>query len=378
MAVQSRWIKMAVPFILILQFTGALSGDLLLSFTVRDGDNVTLPCKNVINNHHNCDTTTWLFTDSRSTPSVELINLGQIKEKAKSDRLSVRAECSLVIKKVTAEDVGRYTCRQFRGNPGKQQGPDAVVYLSVVSMTEHKKADEVTLNCSVWTYERCKHKVKWIHISEALDRDYSNLKTSESSCSAAVTFLNDAYSHISTCDFNCSVTTEDNKEQLFTFSTQSSGKEAVTAKSATTTSATITSATTTSATTTSATTLYAPSIPGADQVWPYILVVVILVAVLIVAVKLICLKRLKGNKIEANGNAGLTSNPAVTKCAPETSQETVDPEDGVSYASITYANKTHNKNKIRGKNDSDEGETVTYATVKASSTDASSLYATIK
>ncbi|XP_005929991.1 uncharacterized protein LOC102314672 [Haplochromis burtoni] len=374
MAVQSRWIKMAVPFILILQFTGALSGDLSLSFTVRDGDNVTLPCKNVINNHHNCDTTTWLFTDSRGTSAVELVILGQIKEKAKSDRLSVTAECSLVIKKVTAEDVGRYICRQFRGNPGKQQGPDAVVYLSVVVMTEKKNADEVTLSCSVLTFDWCRHKVKWIHNSEALDRDYSNLKTSESSCSATVTFLNDAYTHISTYDFNCSVTTEGKKEQLFTFSTQSSGKESVTAKSSTTT----TSATITSATTTSGTTLYAPSIPGADQVWLYILVVVILVAVLIVAVKLICLKRLKGNKIEANGNAGLTSNPAVTKCAPETSQETVDPEDGVSYASITYANKSHNKNKIRGKNDSDEGETVTYATVKASSTDASSLYATIK
>ncbi|KAL3979401.1 hypothetical protein ACER0C_017951 [Sarotherodon galilaeus] len=379
MAVRSRWIKMSVSFILMVQFTGALSGDLLLSFTVRDGDKVTLPCENMINNHHNCDTTTWLFTDSRGTAAVELVNHGQIKEKAKSDRLSVTAECSLVIKKVTAEDVGHYTCRQFRGNPGRQQGQDAVVYLSVVHMTEQKNADAVTLSCSVWTYERCKHKVKWIHNSEALDRDYSNLKPSESPCSATVTFLNHAYTHISTYDFNCSVTTEDNKVQLFTFSTQSSGKETVTAKSSTTTSPTTISPTTTSPTTTSpTTTLYTPSIPGADPVWPYILVVVILVAVLIVAVKLIWLKRLNGNKIEANGNAGLTSNPAVTQCAPETRQETVDPEDGVSYASITYTNKTHNKNKIRGKNDSDEGETVTYATVKASSTDPSSLYATIK
>ncbi|XP_039873828.1 uncharacterized protein LOC120725164 isoform X3 [Simochromis diagramma] len=223
MMVTFRWIEMFLFFVLMLQFGGVNSGDLLLSFTVRDGDNVTLPCENLINNHHNCDTTVWLFTDSRGTPSVELVNLGQIKEKAKSDRLSVTAECSLVIKKVTAEDVGRYTCRQFRGNPGKQQGPDAVVYLSVVIMTEHKKAVEVTLSCSVWTFDRCKHKVKWIHISEALDRDYSNLKTSESSCSAAVTFLNDAYTHISTYDFNCSVTTEEEKEQLFTFSAQSSG-----------------------------------------------------------------------------------------------------------------------------------------------------------
>ncbi|XP_025754372.1 uncharacterized protein LOC102080548 isoform X2 [Oreochromis niloticus] len=373
MAVQSRWIKMFVSFILMLQFTGAHSRDLLLSFTVRDGDKVTLPCENVINNHHNCDTTTWIFTDSRGTAAVELVNHGQIKESDKSDRLSVTAECSLVIKKVTAEDVGRYTCRQFIGNPGRQQGPDAVVYLSVVHMTEQKNADEVTLSCSVSIYERCKYKVKWIHNSEALNRDYSNLKSSESPCSATVTFLKLAYTHISTYDFNCSVTTEDNKEQLFTFSTQSSGKETVTAKSST-----ITSPTTTSPTTTSTTTLYTPSIPGADPVWPYILVVVILVALLIVAVKLIWLKRLKGNKIQANGNAGLTSNPAVTQCAPETRQETVDPEDGVSYASITYTNKTHNKNKIQGKNDSDEGETVTYATVKASSTDPSSLYATIK
>ncbi|XP_019201553.1 uncharacterized protein LOC112841619 [Oreochromis niloticus] len=238
MMVTFRWIKMFLFFILMLQFGGAHSRDLLFSFTVRDGDKVTLPCENVINNHLNCDTTTWLFTDSRGKAAVELVNLGQIKEKAKSDRLSVTAECSLVLKKVTVEDVGRYTCRQFIGNPWTQQGPDAVVYLSVVHMTEQKKADEVTLNCSVWRYERCKYKVKWIHNSEALDRDYSNLKPLESECSATVTFLNLAYTHLSTYDFNCSVTTEDNKVQLFTFSTQSSGEKsntATTIKSETTT-----------------------------------------------------------------------------------------------------------------------------------------------
>ncbi|KAL3979406.1 coagulation factor II (thrombin) receptor [Sarotherodon galilaeus] len=233
-----RWIKMFLFFILMLQFGGAHSGDLLLSFTVRDGDKVTLPCENVINNHHNCDTTTWLFIDSRGKAAVELVNHGQIKETAKSDRLSVTAECSLVIKKVTAEDVGRYTCRQFRGNQGRQNGQDAVVHLSVVHMTEQKNADAVTLNCSVSIYVRCKHKVKWIHNSEALDRDYSKLKTSQSPCSATVTFLNLAYTHLLTYDFNCSVTTEDNKEQLFTYSTQSSGEKsntATTIKSETTT-----------------------------------------------------------------------------------------------------------------------------------------------
>ncbi|XP_025755064.1 uncharacterized protein LOC102078668 isoform X2 [Oreochromis niloticus] len=315
MMAEFRWIHMFLSVILMLQLTGAHSGDLLLSFTVRDGDKVTLPCKNVINNHHNCDTTTWLFIDSRGKAAVELVNLGQIKEKAKSDRLSVTAECSLVIKKVTAEDVGRYTCRQFRGNPGKQQGLDAVVHLSVVIVTEQKKADQLTLNCSVQVYGWCKYKVKWIHNSVALDRDHSKFKTSQSSCSATVTFLKLQYSQISSSDFKCNITTEENKKQLFTFSTRSS---------------------------------------GAALVWPYILVAVISAALLIFAVKLIVLKR--GNKTQANEN--------------------VDHEDGVSYISISYTNKAYSENKVWGKCDSDE--IVTYSTVKASSTDPSSLYATIK
>uniref|UniRef100_A0AAZ1XRB0 Ig-like domain-containing protein n=1 Tax=Oreochromis aureus TaxID=47969 RepID=A0AAZ1XRB0_OREAU len=211
-----------ISLFLLLLFSGDLSGDFSLSFTVRDGDKVTLPCENVINNHHSCHTTTWLFTDSRGKAAVELVNLGQIKETVKSDRLSVTAECSLVIKKVTAEDVGRYTCRQFRGNPGRQQGPDAVVHLSDVIMTEQKSRDQVTLNCSVQVHGHCEHKVKWIHYSEALNRDYSNIKTSQSSCSATVTFVNSLYSHISNSDFKCNVTTEDDKEQLFTFSPHSS------------------------------------------------------------------------------------------------------------------------------------------------------------
>ncbi|KAL3979405.1 alpha-1-acid glycoprotein 1 [Sarotherodon galilaeus] len=217
-----------ISLFLLLLFSGDLSGDLSLSFTVRDGDKVTLPCENVINNHHSCHTTTWLFTDSRGKAAVELVNLGQIKETVKSDRLSVTAECSLVIKKVTAEDVGRYTCRQFRGNPGRQQGPDAVVHLSDVIMTEQKSRDQVTLNCSVQVHGHCEHKVKWIHYSEALNRDYSNIKTLQSSCSATVTFVNSLYSHISNSDFKCNVTTEDDKEQLFTFSPHSSGEETIT------------------------------------------------------------------------------------------------------------------------------------------------------
>uniref|UniRef100_A0A8C9XTC7 Uncharacterized protein n=1 Tax=Sander lucioperca TaxID=283035 RepID=A0A8C9XTC7_SANLU len=61
----------------------AVAGQNPLSFTVRAGDEVTLPCENVIS--QDCSSTTWL---SNGIP------------KAKSDRLSLREKCSLVIKNI--------------------------------------------------------------------------------------------------------------------------------------------------------------------------------------------------------------------------------------------------------------------------------------
>uniref|UniRef100_A0A3Q4MK49 Ig-like domain-containing protein n=1 Tax=Neolamprologus brichardi TaxID=32507 RepID=A0A3Q4MK49_NEOBR len=84
------------------------------SMFMKVGDDVTLPCVNVIDEQNNCDGTTWVFT-SRNRETVELIKLGQIGEEAKtkSDRLSVTVNCSLVIKKLTVEDVGLYYCQQY-------------------------------------------------------------------------------------------------------------------------------------------------------------------------------------------------------------------------------------------------------------------------
>ncbi|KAM7395903.1 hypothetical protein PAMA_007262 [Pampus argenteus] len=63
-------------------------------------------------------------------------------------------------------------------------------------------------------------------------------------------------------------------------------------------------------------------------------------------------------------------------------ENAVDPEDGVSYASISFTRRTSSKARVRGGDDY-EGDAVTYSTVKASSssaaasTDPISLYATI-
>ncbi|XP_050927664.1 uncharacterized protein LOC127142638 [Lates calcarifer] len=210
-----KWIKMSL-FLTVLLFTAAVNGE--ISYTVRVGDEVTLSCENVIEGQDKCDRTTWMLGGSKN--SVTLFEHGQIHKDAasQSDRLSVTENCSLVIKKVTVEDVGHYGCRQFNRS-GRQQGPDAHVFLFVVSMTEQKNRDQVTLNCSVRTYDHCRHTVKWLYEGKDLDKD---LKTSQSGCSANVTITT---SRLITNHnlFKCNVTDKyTGNMQLFTFSLQSS------------------------------------------------------------------------------------------------------------------------------------------------------------
>ena len=123
-----------------------------LYFTVRVGDDVTLPCEDVKKDHVKCVNTTWLFTASGN--ALTLFEHGKIHEnsKSRSDRLSVTEKCSLVIKKVTVEDVGVYTCRQF-DQSGRQQGEDVSVKLSVV-ISEYLYHNVFSSNCLVRTRYR--------------------------------------------------------------------------------------------------------------------------------------------------------------------------------------------------------------------------------
>uniref|UniRef100_A0A669BBD9 Immunoglobulin V-set domain-containing protein n=1 Tax=Oreochromis niloticus TaxID=8128 RepID=A0A669BBD9_ORENI len=66
---------------------------------------------------------------------LELITLGQIVEhaKTKSDRLSVTANCSLLIKNVTVEDVGLYYCQQYK--LGETRAESTLVYQSFIDLS---------------------------------------------------------------------------------------------------------------------------------------------------------------------------------------------------------------------------------------------------
>ncbi len=95
------------------------------------GENVRLSCNNA---RSGCTSTTWMYnTQSKNNTqsvAVELIALGIKKNNIERyERLNLGSDCSLNIEKVTKEDRGYYSCRQY---VNEQQGTDAQVYLHVL------------------------------------------------------------------------------------------------------------------------------------------------------------------------------------------------------------------------------------------------------
>ncbi|XP_039637293.1 uncharacterized protein LOC120546434 [Perca fluviatilis] len=396
-----KWIKMSLFLIPLLHFTAA-KRQFLLSSTVRDGDEVTLSCENVRDDQNKCDGTTWTFSDLRS-PLVELVSLGQIVEeaKAKSDRLSVTENCSLVIKNVTEEDVGGYYCQQYNKTE-QHQGQDSQVYLSVVTMTEEKNDDIVTLNCSVSTYDHCRHTVKWLYEGKDVAKDHPNIETLQSECYTTVKWQDPGLIYKPRSNLlKCEVTDGYSEEvQLFPFIPPHSSREKPAADATTTTTISPTSGTMSTSkgkakTATSETTRTSDkspeSVPTTTAIsdpstklqaadaktttisptsetmstskdwwrWWWLIVVSVAVAsLIIITVAVLRWRRAKGNKTQ-------TEDTEVKHCSDSRNQITHHTQLILKmvfpYASISYTKKTNRRVQARG----------------GASADLSNLYATV-
>ncbi|XP_031721931.1 uncharacterized protein LOC116393604 isoform X2 [Anarrhichthys ocellatus] len=343
--VEVRRIQMTLfVTLLLLEFT--VTGQTSSSLITRAGDDVTLPCNKEIKHQDKCNGTTWLFSRSGES-AAELIKLGVINNnvitKDKSNRLGLTADCSLVIRNVTAADFGRYTCRQYKA--GKQQGHDATVLLSVINMMEHTFDDTVFLSCSVLTHTGCKHTVKWLY-----EGNENDVETSQSDCSATVIFKTlhpnqkSKYYEL----LKCSVTDRQTGNTLLCKAGPQSSFE-----------------------NTGSTSVERNDPPTTAEWWVWLIIGSVgLVALLIITVALIRWKRTKGNRTRMDESIGLSLNHAVTPPVPETSPDMADPEEGVSYASVSFTKKTNSKVQVRVKDDDDDDDddaedAVTYCTVKA-------------
>ncbi|KAM6906364.1 uncharacterized protein PEZ65_017594 isoform 2-T2 [Lycodopsis pacificus] len=358
--VEVRRIQMTLfVTLLLLQFT--VTGQTSSSIA-RAGDDVTLPCNKEIKHEDKCNGTTWLF--SRSGAAEELIKLGRINNNEfTKDRLGLTADCSLVIRNVKTDDVGRYTCRQYKA--GEEQGPEALVLLSVINMEEQNSSDQVFLVCSVLRDGGCEHTVEWLYEGN----DVNDVETSQLVCSARVIFKT-RYSNQKSKPYEllkCNVTDRQSGNTLLCKVDPQSLWE-----------------------NTGNTSVEGNITPATAEWWVWLIIGSVgSVALLIITVALIRWKRSKGNRTRKDESIGLSLNHAVTPPAPEASPDMADPEEGVSYASVSYTKKTNSRARVRVKDDDDDGDdaedAVTYCTVKAppssssagASADLNTLYATV-
>lgn len=110
-------------------------------YLVQAQRKVTLHCGNEKLGQKQCKGTTWMFSNGTSSAALELFKYGEItkdgKERSDRLRLSLTANCSLVIKKVTVEDAGSYTCQQWSRTKESTEdirlADDSTVDLSVVT-----------------------------------------------------------------------------------------------------------------------------------------------------------------------------------------------------------------------------------------------------
>ncbi|XP_051989864.1 uncharacterized protein LOC127649021 [Xyrauchen texanus] len=117
------------------------------------GENVTLPCNNA---HADC---TWIYERNRDSIAVVLFANGIKKNNTeRHDRLSLESDCSLNIYKVTKEDRGLYSCKQYKdGIKRLEDGPSFSLHVLHVSspstQTEIRPGSSVTLSCHLYSYD---------------------------------------------------------------------------------------------------------------------------------------------------------------------------------------------------------------------------------
>ncbi|XP_077949561.1 uncharacterized protein LOC120808254 isoform X5 [Gasterosteus aculeatus] len=345
-------------------------------FLVRAGDDVTLPSNRV--NQDRCDGSYWLY--SRSGSTVELVKLGKINNdalipEAKTNRLSLTANCSLVIRNVSGEGVGRYTNRDFN-EAGKQQGPDGVVSLYVFTMEEKDYGGSVEFSCFVLRFSECEHTPEWLY-----DGKQTDVTTSHAACEATVTFKAPPHQKSKYYkSLRCEVRDDQSgKTLLFEACSQFSCEQ--------------TGGPSGEGNITPPAPSGGPSgegniTPPAPPVWwPWLVIPLVGLLVLFIILVVFIRWRNQGKRTQTDENNGMSSQLAGIRPGSEPRQDAADPEEGVAYASVSYTRTAGGGAPARVKDGDDGDDVVTYCTVKApppasssgagASVDPSDLYAVV-
>ncbi|XP_028997272.1 uncharacterized protein LOC114849728 [Betta splendens] len=263
------------------------------SVAVRAGDDVTLVCERVNDEQDECQNIEWFYNGAAHMRTDALVRNGQIVA-SRSNRLRLGDKCSLVIKNVTDQDVGRYSCRR---------DGDSVVYLSVVTLTDYKLQHTINAYCFVSTHKDCEPSVKWLN-QDKVFIGHRDLKASQTHYYAFMSFENLQHIHSSVMNsLTCEVTDcKSNVHQfLFRPATTESSSSVTTVRNSPTTGKDTKPATTESTTAeNSVPTLITEASAEKQGWWRIIIVSVGLTTLIITVVTVDIWIRTKGNKTQKN------------------------------------------------------------------------------
>ncbi|XDV40135.1 hypothetical protein PO909_009272 [Leuciscus waleckii] len=221
--------------IILCAFLKGTSGVTEAHVFSSSNENVRLPCNNALSD---CTSTTWIYARLSGSGTVELIAGGKKKNDIeRRERLSLGSDCSLNIKKVTQEDYGLYTCRQFVN--GKQQGTDAPVYLHVLHVSSSSSQTEirsgsVTLSCQLYSEVSCDtlfrtEGIQLIWVNQAgvnlmTDSRYQILFSTHCNITLTTTLLNEDHNR----EWRCQVTQRNQLKASATYTVKYSAQAGTT------------------------------------------------------------------------------------------------------------------------------------------------------
>nr|XP_029503874.1 uncharacterized protein LOC115119251 isoform X5 [Oncorhynchus nerka] len=325
----------------VLYLLTGVSGETLSMFS-RVGDNVSLPCNNVV--YPDCSSTTWIYNRAGSTRTIQEVRLGKIEvdQTERADRLRLGINCFLHVSDVRAEDVGLYTCRQFLTENGPQHEGDAQVELSVLTISSTTAV--------------------------------TDLKPNDSSCDITLTVT--LQKKDNNRKWTCTLTEKGNMKISIDFTSTFSDIEERTTDSDDVISTVPGS---TASTTRPALSTTSPSSAGSQNLFLTVTVGLALAAALCVTAAVIIVRRRRDkNQVPTDNSIGLN---AVNHSTPPTNEDQSQPADRITYASIDHLNQNppHRVN-------ANSKDAVMYASVMPSSgrgretenpADPSSLYSTV-
>ncbi|XP_028460456.1 uncharacterized protein LOC114572874 [Perca flavescens] len=153
--------RLELILIFVLQFEGISGREPFLY--KRPGQEAVLSCTTESFSPPTCSNVTWYYNRDQTETLAEVRNGNVRQNSARAARLSVNTDCSLVMNNITAEDAGRYTCRQ-----GEET--DEVTVLSVLTISpsppdaDPKRDGDVTLQCSLFRFNhpRLENRIRWV------------------------------------------------------------------------------------------------------------------------------------------------------------------------------------------------------------------------